>query len=219
MAGVYKSDVLNLLHSATELVYEQNLENAARNWDESFLNYYTTHLEKSVKISSRPNLEKLGIYNQISGITNNPAESANASFKRVTNLKNSSFFQVLSAWYLYQVDSLLDILRGIRKEGDFILVDYVPSGVYVPENICDVVDRSVISTLVQDGKIPPDIFSNQPYSTPSLAEATTLRGFAKMIIEKERITWLPKQSSFVVTGINKKQYLVSSDDLDQHVRC
>jgi len=158
--------------------------------------------------SYRPVLEPLGLFNPISGVTNNPAESTNAAFKRISNLKNASIFQAMSIWYFYQVDILFEIFRGMKKEGTYLLCMPIPKGVYAPDNIKDVTDPKIISSLFNDGKFPPDLLTKKKYKSVSLHDATTIPGLAKWLIKEKRISW-DETGVFMVTGLLEKVFMVT----------
>lgn len=188
--------------------YITKLATFKTSWTEGFITYYDRHLNEDILASYRPVLEAKGIYLAISGITNNPAESTNASFKLVTNLKNSSLYQTVSAWYFYQVDSLLDVCLGLHYTGNFVPNGKVSSDIYRPAKIKDVVDTNAIKSLVKDGKIPNNLLTNREYKSVSLHEATTLRGLARLFIEQDRVLLLPKKQIFLVSGLLDKKFLV-----------
>ncbi len=178
------------------------------NWDPKFVEYFGKHLDDDIKSSYRPVLEQLGAYSELSGITNNPAESTNAAFKRLMDSKKSTLFQSLSAWYFYQVDILLEIFRGTQNQGDFCITGELPKKLYLPQSINDIVPKASISSLVYDGQFPAKMATSQKYKSTSLHEATTLRGIAQFLIEDDRITWLPKKKVFVVTGLLQRNFMV-----------
>lgn len=209
-AGKYKTDIFTLLQSESHEKYTENLASLKLKWSENFRNYFDKCLNESILESYRCILEARGIYSELSGMTNNPAESANSSFKKVTNLKNATLFQAVSGWFFYQLDGLVEILRGLQSNGDFAPKGPLPDNVYKPTRIQDAVNHEIISSLIFEGKVPVGLQSNQVYKSNSLHEATTLRGLAQMYIEKDQVFLLPKQKIFVVTGLLDKTFIVST---------
>ncbi len=190
-AGKYKSDVLELLRSESYDAYVQKLKVCKSNWADKFVEYYDKCLHESILESYRAVLEEKGLYSELSGMTNNPAESTNAAFKKVTDLKNATLFQAVSAWYFFQVDGLVEILRGMENNGDFFLNGPVSVFVYKPAQIRDALNPEIISSLIYEGKVPVGLQTSHTYKSTSLHEATTLRGLATMYIEKNQVVLLP----------------------------
>lgn len=209
-AAEYKTDILELLRSESYEIYSDKLFEFKSKWTDSFGKYYDKFLQESILESYRAVLEAQDLYSELSGMTNNPAESANASFKKVADLKNATLFQAVSGWFFYQVDGLVEIMRGLEHNGDFHPIEPIPEGIYKPANIKDAVNAEIISSLIHEGKVPAGLQSNRIYKSTSLHEVTTLRGLAKMYIEKDQVILLPKQQIFVVTGLLNKTFIVSS---------
>lgn len=203
--------MLELLRADSINTYKERLENFRKIWDPDFLVYFEKHLDGDIQTSFRPVLEGFGAYSELSGLTNNPAESTNAAFKKIMDSKKSTLFQSLSAWYFYQVDILLDIFRGVQNQGDLVPFKKLPENLYVPENVDDIVSKTLISSLVHDGQFPAKMVSAQKYKSKPLHEATTLRGIAQFFIEDDRISWLPKKQVFIVTGLLRRNYMVSKN--------
>jgi len=181
-------------------------------WDEKFVNYFQNCIYEDALQSFRPNLEKVGLYVTSSGITNNAAESVNSAFKKIVDKRSCGFFQAVYCWYFYQVDSCIDITNGIEANsaGDFRLsAKPVPKKIYIPKNVSDVIDPNTISSVVFDGRLPPNLSTSKPYKSKSVPLITSLPGLADMFIEKGRVTWLPKESVFVVIGLGKIPHTVS----------
>ncbi len=208
-AARYKTDVFELLRSESYDAYLETLKVLKSKWADKFAIYYDKCLHESILDSYRVVLEEKGLYSELSGMTNNPAESTNASFKKIADLKNASLFQAISGWYFFQVDGLIEILRGMENSGDFTLSGPIPNGVNKPAQIRDALNPEIISSLICNGKVPPGLQTSHTYKSTSLHEATTLRGLARMYIEKNHVTLLPKQKVFVVTGLLGKTFIVS----------
>ena len=116
-----------------------------------------------MQLTYRPVLEKLHLYNLISGITNNPAESTNAAFKRVTCYKTQGFFEAFSLFYFSQVGYLLEIQRGMENKGGKYTL-YGPKSGKILSKVCipnaiDYIDEDLASHLIQTGKPPPTLFT------------------------------------------------------------
>jgi len=149
------------------------------------------------------------LYNPISGITNNPAESTNAVIKKMLNNETVEFFQMVCQWYFYQTTQLVDIQRGFYNDGPFVLNDNkLRSKIYIPTHIVDVVDPEVIPYLAK-GKLPPNLLTQSEYKSPSLVESTTMVSLAKSFIAKDKIEFVPSKKVFVVTGLMDKNFMVS----------
>lgn len=186
-------------------------------WEEAFTIYYKANLETAILQSYRPVIEDLEIYQPASGITNNPAESANATFKRTVNPlhnqnKKPGYFQVSHCFYFHQVNRLIEIMKGALKNiGNFqpVLIP-TPSNLYLPstESLQDYLDPNLVSDVVLKGKLPANLFTCQPYTSVNLSVITTANGEAEWFIQNDRIQWMPKSGSFLVTGLHGKVYTV-----------
>jgi len=206
--GAYKEQVYQLLQSGSPEDYHEKLDVFKLKWTEGFQTYYHKHLETAILSSYRPILETSQVYNELSGITNNPAESSNAAFKKVIEVRKASLFQAASYWYLYQNDKLFDTFRGFDGQGDFVLSTSRPADVYVPKRIVDVVDKHAIASVILDGKLPKHCRVRE-YKSVNLHEATSLRGIADAIVEKGGVKVTKRERGvFLVTGLLEKTYMV-----------
>lgn len=65
-----------LLSCETIAVYETRKEQITENWNQAIVEYYDNHLEKDIsQHCARYIVEKCGLYDPFSGITNNTSES------------------------------------------------------------------------------------------------------------------------------------------------
>ncbi|OXA48756.1 hypothetical protein Fcan01_16436, partial [Folsomia candida] len=124
----YRADFFQLLSCETEDEYVLMLEDFRETWDPQFQDYYNTYINTDVINSGRWAIQKLGIYNPDSGITNNAAESANFSVKQGIKCRiNSRLYQVgLSVYYL-QAFNLMEITRGLT--GHVVIDGKIPEDV------------------------------------------------------------------------------------------
>lgn len=205
----YGKDVCKLLDSESREGYDLLLNLLKKEWDDSFLAYYTQHLDTDIKSTFRPLLEELGIYYVLSGITNNPAESTNAKFKKVLPPEKCSFFQAVSCWYFYQGVAVSKISRGILQDGGYPARDPISPRIYVPRPE-DSMDEEMIPYLFRNGKAPIHMTKNEAYKSPPIQETITLRGQAEFLIsEPGRVLNVPMKKVWLVTGFLEKQFMVS----------
>lgn len=202
--------VANLLHTANHDDYVESLKEISESWDDEgkLLNYFKHRIEPDLMCTWRPKLEGLNVYDHMSGITNNAAESSNAAFKKVLDVKTSTLFQALSAWYFWQVGNLFEITRGTRLEGNFRPKRPIPAGVYIPQKSEDVIPEEVIKSLVYEGKLPRHLSSREVIKVPSIHERTTLRGIAKFFVDNDRVKLETREKVFLVKGLNEKCFMV-----------
>jgi len=207
----YMLDVLNLLRSSSREFYFESLKECYQKWDPRFLNYYKTFADQDVQSSFRPVLEELDIYNILSGVTNNPAESTNAAFKNIVSKKDVGLFQAVYSWYFYQIYAMAEIVRGFNKQGEFRLNSNGQlEKIYLPKNLQNEVHQSAISAMVFEGHLPIQFETNEEYKGPSLPETTLLPGVADLLCYQKRVFPLPEANIFVVDGLCGKKFIVST---------
>lgn len=206
----YENDVAKLLDSPTRDHYKSALATLEKNWDAPFKKYYTQHLDDDIRSTYRPLLEELGVYYILSGITNNPAESTNAKFKKLLPPEKCSFLQAVSCWYFHQGVALSKISRGLLKDGGYEARLPIPSGVYKPDPM-DSMSEEVTPYLFKNGKPPTNIPVNEAYRSISIQELVTLRGQAEFLISQQgRVLNIPSNKVWLVTGFLGKQFMVNN---------
>ena len=200
---------MTLLHSESSEFYIQKREEFYQRWNKSFIEYFTKNIEEALLATYRPVLEEIHLYNIISGITNNPAESANAAFKRATNNEKGNLFQASSAWYFHQVHALTEIITGIAGEGEYQLnLPTVPSKLYITDDVKDFVGPDLISRLIYHGEIPRELFTNKSTASLPLHERLSIQGRAEFLRVNERVKLCPVEAVFLVTGFLGKVFKV-----------
>lgn len=125
---VYVSDVRELLHQPSAAEYKCQLEMLKLKWSESFYCHYMKELDEKVCsivypsqllflqvtcMCARWNLEQFGIYNPLSGITNNQSEGFNSVLKRMTAWKEMPIDNAVLSLYHLQAFYWNEWQRGL----------------------------------------------------------------------------------------------------------
>jgi len=200
---------MDILQSSSREEYQQKLENYNKEWPDKFKKYYATFLDRHVRVCYRPELERLGIYNKVSGITNNAAESANAAFKTSIKKQKMGLFQAVYAWFFYQNDYITDIVRGIEGFGNYKMnFKSVPGGVFIPQVKDERMGLKLGIAVVTRENLPPILETNGDYKSPSLPDTLLQRNLAKLFVSEGRVDNFGKRGIWIVEGLLKKIYTV-----------
>jgi hypothetical protein len=102
-------------------------------WSAEFLNYFNKHLQIDLLSSGKWILQdpNINIYEDRSGITNNPSESFNAVLKRIFTSEVKAQICAISVYQLC-LHYEKEIIRGLSKLGEYKLSDKYCTDFYVP---------------------------------------------------------------------------------------
>ena len=174
-------------------------------WSAAFVEYFQSHLEVAVKKSATFSLRKLGL--GISEITNNPAESFNATLKRMLDWKQVRLEKMLFSEFQLTKYYLNEILRGHCNIGNYHLqsnktaskLEHVnfPEDVLTLEEICCFNQDKVTEAEKQEQKEVEE------------QTITSRQSMAKLLIEKKKISLDINTKCFIVTGWRGQRYVVT----------
>ena len=120
---VYTDNVIQLLKSENQEIFEERYSILSSKWSKAFLDYFNEHKDDLMTFAARYNIEPWKIYNPSSGITNNVAESLNAVIKRLLDWKEVPNHCLCLSLYYLQSFYCAEIQRGMIGVGDFKLRD------------------------------------------------------------------------------------------------
>ena len=141
---VYLNHIEQILMSATEDEFHDNIAQLSATWSQPFLEYFDKHLKKDIEQhAGRWLIEPLNIYNPYSGITNNAAESMNTVIKRLTGWKQRPADTLALCLHKLQNYYWNEILRGCCDLGQYKLrqefssLAQKPEDLQFPTDFCD----------------------------------------------------------------------------------
>lgn len=231
---VYKTDIRKLMQCTSETEYSNLLETLKINWTESFLEYFEQNLDNDISENAgRWLLEKFGLYNPYSGVTNNASESLNAKLKRLLDWKEKGVDTAILYLYYWQGNDLHDIMSGFCNVGDFSLrkkfknfeknpedVDITPKSCH-PDEILELVKGSLSLNpnqgnnlhegqgMLIENKPEPILNVNSDNIQPQKLENNSQTSLAMKTIHDKSITLVPEMQGFMIKGTTGKKYAVT----------
>jgi hypothetical protein len=206
------------MHTTSLEEYHKQLKvfaSETEGWPEKLVNYYNTHIDSDFQTSARWKLESFKMYNKNSGITNNPSESSNNSLKSALNFKKCALPKFAYAFYFISVRSLCEIHAGFELTGEFQLTHLsLPNKTKLQITkedemyMADVINDHEMEEILLKGKYP-SAFTKKEKLVQPLKKSQFVRGIAELLIEKERIHFVPRQKVFLVAGLSGCSYVVS----------
>lgn len=193
---VYKNNVWDLLDSDTEVEFHKKYNKLSLMWSQPFKDYFQNNLFYDILTSSKwvLNDPSINIYEERTGITNNPSESFNAVLKR---LFQSEVQAQVCAVSIYQLSLHYEkeICRGMCKLGEYQLKSkYVKKFFMKPEDM-------VYPDIVIDLKNVPYCFQNKDnYINPEedKEKVSSVFSLAKMLILENKVKHLPQDGMLLV---------------------
>ena len=210
--SIYSDDVRSLLHSPTKEDYDVKFEKVTSKWDVIFLEYYLKEISPHISRFARWELEKKGIYNPYSGVTNNQSESLNMVIKDLMKWKEAPIDCIVLSLYLLQSFYVNEIKRGFCGIGEYKLdaqfhsivtdpssIEYTPF--LSPESIVDSIRKSE-SDAVDCHEIEESTTQSVGETNIESGSQTMLSSFtrARLVISNNGITYDQSLHVFNVKG-------------------
>ena len=234
---VYVNDVGRLLNAHDLCEYQQIFSDVSSKWSNAFIQYYKKNIEEDLcNHSSRWVLERLALYSEDSGITNNISESFNTVLKSLCRPKLPADLMVVTAYQL-TLSSVSEIRRGYANVGNYILR---PEYSDLKLNKCDIENHNMVTDLktfldIVKGRISANLnkrnkedmsFTSKKQSTPDLSnyehsycapvtddmrKCAPQTVLADVAVLEKRVIYVNSANCYVVTGHQGKKYAVQLD--------
>ena len=207
--SVYITDVRNLFHQPTEVLYRQKLGELTEKWSAPFYDYYMNHIEPDISSTARWGIEPLGVYNPYSGVTNNQAEGLNYVLKQLQQWREAPIDCMVLSLHHLQSYYLTEIARGQNGMGNYHLhpqfsnlADTVPlptSPLYSPEEIVRRIKGQHVESTV-NVNLPTTTNTEKHASITQSNGQLSQRERAVRVINENRISMDTKLHTFTILG-------------------
>lgn len=193
---VYKNNVWDLLDSNSKSAFQNKYDEMVLMWSEKFKQYFDKNLLEDIMSSAKwvLNDPSVDIYEERTGITNNPSESFNAVLKRIFQTEVQA--QVCAA-SIYQLSLYYEreICRGMCKLGEYKL-----KGKYAGEFFMKPEDMVYPETVI-DLKRMPYCFQNKDDNVKHEAKeekVCSTFSLAKMLVLEDKVKHIAQDGLFLV---------------------
>ena len=199
---VYIAHLRKLFHKPSESEYETELNEVSKKWSAPFGDYYTQNIHSQIMFIGRWALEKMGLYNPYSGITNNQSEGLNHVFKSLHDWHEVSIDCLMLSFYYLQGYYLSEIARGQNGLGTYHIHSRFSRTSFTSVSISQVIfykPEEIVSRIkgeLNESKKESITLDNNR----ELPDSFSQEARARKLIEDNKIVHNPKLKVFTVAG-------------------
>jgi len=217
----YMDGISYLLSCETIAVYETRKEQIKENWSQAMVEYYDNHLEKDIiQHCARYIVEKYGLYDPFSGITNNTSESENAVIKRLVQWKEVTVDTAVLALHMDQQYLYNESLRGRCGLGQFVLRDIFSAAKLEEDEVsfcpisCNSEDivtfvRGNLENMEHVDTADVEVENTAPPGRDLVPDRKSQTAMAIETEKAGKVIHVPQMKSFMVEGLTGQKYAVS----------